>query len=130
MENFKDYMFAGKAIFTVESTKIDKRYTYKVKKSTDNLYRVSFMYDTDKYRFMCVIGKDSMCTFNIKCGEEDPRYKMFRRFCDFVSTNTYPDTCKIYKSKYCARCGRLLTTPESIETGLGPNCRKYLYKEV
>lgn len=126
---FKDYMFAGKAIFTIESTKIDKRFTYKVKKS-GHFYKVSFLYEPDKYRFMCMINKDDLCTFKVRCGEEDPRYKMFKRFCDFVSTNTYPDTCKVYKSIYCARCGRRLTTPESIKDGLGPNCKKKVYKEV
>jgi len=27
-------------------------------------------------------------------------------------------------SKHCARCGHVLTTPESIAAGLGPECSK------
>lgn len=130
MENFKDYMLAGKAIFTVESTKIDKRFTYKVKK-LGHFYKVSFLYEPDKYRHMCLLdaSHDVLVPFVVKCGIGDIRFKMFNEFCKILNSGDWPDTCKVYKSIYCARCGRRLTTPESIEDGLGPNCKKYVYKE-
>jgi len=33
-----------------------------------------------------------------------------------------PDNVEFYHSGNCAKCGRKLTTPESIKNGLGPIC--------
>lgn len=33
---------------------------------------------------------------------------------------------EIWHEGRCCRCGRLLTTPESVAAGIGPECQKYL----
>jgi hypothetical protein len=32
---------------------------------------------------------------------------------------------QVHHAGRCCRCGRMLTTPESLESGFGPECRKY-----
>jgi hypothetical protein len=34
--------------------------------------------------------------------------------------------CEVYHEGRCGRCNRKLTVPESIETGLGPECASKL----
>jgi hypothetical protein len=41
----------------------------------------------------------------------------------FKNPNGYK-TIKVYHSGKCGKCGRKLTTPESIKSGLGPYCGK------
>jgi hypothetical protein len=35
-----------------------------------------------------------------------------------------PGGYKIHHEGRCGKCGRLLTVPESVETGIGPECAK------
>ena len=39
-----------------------------------------------------------------------------------VNSKYYDLGYRMIKSEHCFRCGRLLTTPESIESGIGPIC--------
>lgn len=127
-----EYIMAGKAVFTLYSTKIDKRYTYRVKKDKGNEHRffVEVMFGPDNtadYRFLGWFYDDNMTLKSSQkscVDEKDMRFRMFKAFLEFVVFDEYPDSCKMYPSGHCARCGRLLTTPESIERGLGPECCK------
>lgn len=133
--DIKRYVLAGKAIFTLLSTKLDKRYTYKVflQKDLTN-YQVKVLFGNDNscdkmYRHVCWFDP---FTKNIvfSRGLTSTPNRMFLYFIQCLFTDTpLPDTCEFYHSGKCARCGRLLTTPESIKTGLGPICEKIMRGE-
>jgi Family of unknown function (DUF6011) len=40
-----------------------------------------------------------------------------------------PKGWNILRSNTCGRCGKALTTPESIESGIGPECARFLRRE-
>jgi hypothetical protein len=42
-----------------------------------------------------------------------------------VAKGSLPEGYKIQHEGKCCRCGRTLTTPESIERGIGPECVKH-----
>lgn len=129
-----EYVTGGRCVFTLQSTKIDKRYTYKIradKKNANRMYvDVLFGPDNmDDYRFIGFFYKDDFVLRASKretVRPDDNRFLMIKHFLRLICTSTMlPDTCKFYPSGRCARCGRLLTTPESIESGFGPECIKY-----
>lgn len=134
-EDIKPYILAGKAIFTLYSSKINRRHTYKICKDeqNSNRYSVYVLYgqdNTEDYKFVGVFYVGSGYSPNYKLlGTvkniemlDDVRFIMMKHFLRFVRDGEFLDTCSIIPSRKCARCGRLLTTPESIERGLGPEC--------
>ena len=136
------YLSAGNATFTLESTKIDKRYTYKVyhrkNDKCENRYIISVMYgpnNNDDFKYLGLWYKDTG-VFKVPASRQSTvdtsgwQYKMFNTFIKLLYTDALiPDTCKFYKSGKCACCGRKLTTPESIELGIGPDCYERLMKK-
>lgn len=131
--DIKRYITGGKAIFTLQSTKIDRRYTYRIRvdKYNKSLFFVDVLFGPDRYRDYRLLGIFCKDTFILKAPgrvsvpSTDVRYVMIDHFLQFLCTRkTLPDACKFYMSGRCARCGRILTTPESIESGFGPECIK------
>ena len=128
--DIKTYVLGGKSNFTVESTKVDKRFTFLVTKDKNNnsRYMCGVMCGSDNtkdYRFLGWFYKDEM-ELRTSTALTDIRYKFLKEFLQLVHSNNIPPACKFYPSGKCARCGRKLTTPESIERGFGPGC----YEEV
>ena len=136
--NFNDiipFITAGNSTFTIYSSKVNKRYTYKIKvdKKNENRFFVKVLFGPDNitdYRFLgWFYNDDFILLLSIKCcvDERDFRFTMLKYFLQFLSNkDKLPDTCSFYPSGRCGRCGRLLTTPESIERGLGPECAEYV----
>lgn len=131
----KEYIFAGHSTFTIESTKINQRYTYKVKRQTTKssgkvsyqVYRLYGPDNTDDYRFICLVGDDRKTILVNQANQKEMPVVMFKQFIDLLHNDeTWPEKCKFYKSNKCAKCGRLLTTPDSVETGYGPTCREVI----
>lgn len=128
-----NYVLAGKATVTVVSKDGARRYTYFVKKSPGHrdTYFVNLLVGPDNtkdYRFIGVYFSD------------DKRFYVTRQYRS-VDTHSWPtylrmakhffqvlddpsDEFTVYHSGKCGRCGRKLTTPESISRGLGPECCK------
>ena len=128
------YLFAGNATFTIESTKVNQRYTYKIyQRKNENIcsrYLIYRLYGPDNendYRYIGLIYND---TGNITwaSAHKGMDLKMLSAFLQIVKDpeQPWPDTCHFYMSGRCACCGRKLTTPESVELGIGPTCLKYI----
>lgn len=138
IDNMINYVTGGNATFTLYSTKLDKRYTYKIRidsKCEDRFYAY-VLYGQDNcsdYRFTGFFYKDNFTLRASKFDRDDAiytsddRFKMLGCFLQILCTEEeLPETCIFYPSGKCARCGRMLTTPESIESGFGPECIKYV----
>lgn len=127
-KDFLEFLWAGHAIFTVVSKRTGVRFTYKAKpaKACDLLW-VSVLRgpdNTSDYLFLGGLKKDGTYLHSHKAqvNEEAPSASavawLFRHLQDPELLNKI----EIHHAGRCGRCGRLLTTPESIATGLGPVC--------
>lgn len=135
----ENYITGGKAIFTIviKSDVSDKeqaqRYTYKVTQAyyDPKIFYVSVLYgseNTKDYRFLGFFNFDDFklkSSKKAKVASEDRRFVVFDEFLYQVGCKgNLSEKYEFYHSGRCARCGRLLTTPESIAIGFGPECLK------
>lgn len=134
-QSIKTYIFSGNATFTIESTsyKPSQRYTYKVtkQKREKEVYKIGVMYGTDntKYRYVGTYYRQKKSIF-IKDKERKNTLFIRALFNILEYDREIPYNCHFYQSNKCACCGRLLTTPESLARGYGPECYEHICKEV
>ena len=140
----KDFILAGRAVFTLEVSKdfqskynTKPHYTYLVdfvegKGKWSDSYFVKLLTGPDNTRSYSYIGKirqeDGFIILTKKSNftQESIPVKLLSRIlkriwsdeCDKISEAGF----NLHHEGRCGRCGRVLTTPESIETGLGPIC--------
>lgn len=124
------FMFAGKSIFTFINTKTGNRFTYKIKSNKEsNLFFVSVLTNPDNYSY---IG--TCIEVNYKHGKksnispEAQSVKVFQFMLNKLKSNNLPDFLEVWHEGFCGKCGRRLTVPSSILTGIGPECFKTLSK--
>lgn len=126
-DNIHPFVFAGKAIFTLENPATANRFTYKVKKHDEkDLWFVSLLSGPDNthdYTYVGTVFADG--TFHrtkaSKIGENTKSFQAINWFFNKVKANP-PETVNVYHAGRCGRCGKLLTVPSSIENGFGPEC--------
>ena len=134
IEDIKNFVFGGNATITLESAKTGKHFTFKVrvaKKDDDTApFFVSVLNGPDNYANYSYVGiinseRDSFrLTQKSKVGADAISFKAFNFFFANLKKGKVPADLNIYHSGKCGRCGRLLTHPNSIITGLGPECSK------
>jgi hypothetical protein len=128
------HILAGKALFTFVSKKTEKHFTYKVEKLDDTFKQME-----DGHELWIVkklTGPDNDSNYRIigtiwrhpdgKWGYKDKyNEKVFDYFLTIVYGNNkhLRNRIEFYHAGFCCKCGRTLTTPESIEAGVGPVCR-------
>ena len=127
----RDYVLAGKATITLESEVTGKHYTYRVTKKEeegkDAVWFVGLLTgpenETD-YSYIGLIRDNSFQTRGkVKVSPDAPSSKGFGFFWHWIGTGAMPPKMVIRHEGRCGRCGRTLTVPESIDTGIGPECR-------
>jgi hypothetical protein len=135
VSNWKSFVKAGQAIFTVENTESKNRYTfrvtkckrYKEKEEGENLWFVSVLSGPNNKTNYTYIGSlfnsEFRHTRNSRVGKDAKSFKVFFWLNIFLqSERELPENVKVYHEGFCGRCGRALTVPESIECGYGPEC--------
>jgi hypothetical protein len=132
VEDIKNFIFAGNAVFTIESVKTGKWFTFEINKPKDNdkLFFVSVLRgpnNTDDYTYVGVVDKyDSNFSFRLTKGskltEETTCVQAFKVFINNLQKNYITPNMNFYHMGYCGRCGKALTTPLSVERGIGPVC--------
>lgn len=125
------FVTAGNAIFTLSSQKTGARYTFRAQKSRkrDGDFFVSVLTGPDNgadYTYFGMLAGDRFrTTANAKLPPTEKPVLAFRFFCDKVlAEKQQPDASRLEfrHEGRCGRCRRLLTVPESLDTGLGPEC--------
>lgn len=129
------FMLAGKAIMTLKSLRTGQHFTYKVKKAQDwngiqsKLSFVSVLNgpdNTTNYSYMGTITPklDRLCTSaKSRVGSAAPSFKAFAWFLQaLAAAGDLPADLEVRHEGRCGKCGRLLTHPESIDRGIGPEC--------
>lgn len=126
-ETAKRFLFAGNATFTIVSKKTEERFTFRIRASEKpRLFFVDQMVgpsNESDFRFIGTSNAEGSFYVWKKLKEQDtPAIKALRWFLPLVGAGHLPSTVELWHEGRCGRCGRRLTVPSSIETGLGPEC--------
>lgn len=129
----KEFVLAGNALITLESGVTGAHFTYKIKKSDndENLFFIKNLRGSDNENDYVYIGCFFADTkkFVVEKSYRDkdvnswPKSIRAIRYL-FNNLDNVPDVLHVYHNGKCCRCGRTLTTPESIEKGIGPECER------
>jgi len=121
----------GKAIFTVSNPTND-HYTYKIKIKKFEKNTLWFVYlltgpdNNNSYTYLGVYIPSIhgiRLTAKSKYTTESKPFQVLKwAIKKVVNKEQVPNGYKIQHENKCGRCGRLLTTPESIDRGIGPEC--------
>jgi len=129
-EKALEFMLAGNATFTIRSMKTGARYTYKVQqpKEGDTRWFVKLLTgpeNTSDYKYLGMIDnadKKFRLTGKSTMKSDSLPVKAFDWFFSLLVKHIEPKNVEIWHAGRCGRCGRVLTVPESVELGLGPEC--------
>jgi len=129
-----EFVTAGRAVFTV-SNGSGEHYTYRVTRKEkdgregDYVYFVNLLSGCDNDNDYTYLGvfEPGRCEVRLtrksKLSEESKPVAVVRWALRRVwAGDGIPPGYQIQHAGKCGRCGRTLTVPESIETGLGPQC--------
>lgn len=125
------FMLAGDAHVTFESEKTGVHLTYNVRKAGQSAtatsrvtHFVSVLTAPDHYEYLgCLYeGKVYAHGRRSKIGSDAKSHVAFAWVWKHLSSGRMPGSLAVYHEGRCGKCGRRLTTPESIERGLGPTC--------
>jgi hypothetical protein len=133
----KEFILAGNAIFTV-SNGTGTHYTFRVRRKDNDaprlpVYFVSLLTGLDNTRDYSYIGVLSeytgltRLTNASKMTDSATSFRVLNWALKKVwAGESLPEGYTIQHAGRCGRCGRTLTTPESITTGIGPICAEKL----
>jgi hypothetical protein len=131
----RQFTLAGLATLTLKSLRTEKHYTYKVKQAVDRetgeeqaLWFVHVLTNGDEYKYAGIIGSTEQfkLTQKSRFTEEAECVKAWRYFWAGIVAGVVKPDLEIRHEGRCGRCGRELTTPESVDTGFGPECSEIL----
>lgn len=129
--DIKNFMFAGKARFTLENTSKGTHLTYRVSACKDKpgLFFVSVLTGSDNTNSYTYLGtiRDGVYEHGRKStiSASAPSAKAFTLFYTLVSKQyPFPPSLAYHHEGRCGRCGRVLTVPESLRSGIGPECAR------
>jgi hypothetical protein len=134
------FMLAGKSEFILHSTKTGDDFKFKITKKESNkkdseeefVYFVNILHGSEStYAGHMRFNKNTNMFeyFKGQKGKIEPKDLAIRSLIFVLNKlmrNEIVGNLEVYHTGKCGKCGKKLTTPESIVTGLGPQCSKYL----
>lgn len=130
---FQRFALAGDAIFTLRSCRTGARFTYRVETDRSQAARPSFVSvlvgpdNTGDFQFLGAIFRDiAGPTFRHgRRSRISPTAPSSQAFAFAWTHRRHLDgLVEVFHAGRCCRCGRMLTTPESVAAGIGPECAK------
>lgn len=128
MIDLKTFALAGNATFTVTSKKTNTRFTFKVRQPKPFMPHfvkvLTGPNNESDYRFIGTLFEGSTFRTSPKSGISPtaPCNVAFSWLWQHLNDPTLADKVEIHHEGRCCRCGRKLTVPSSIESGIGPEC--------
>lgn len=137
--NLKNFIFAGNATFTVLNETSGNRFTFRIRKAgwgtptfdeKTGIFYISVLTGCDNNSSYTYLGTFFGGTNQVyrhshksKIESSSTSNKVMEWFfTKYINSPEKFPTIKVFHSGKCGRCGKKLTTPESIESGLGPKC--------
>jgi hypothetical protein len=124
------FFFGGNAVFTVHNDK-GQHYTFRVRRPKDDApFFLNVLTDGNNegdYTYAGILKEngDVVTTRKSRFTRDSQCVKVaswaVRRV---MSGKGMPEGYGIHHEGRCCRCGRTLTTPESVQLGIGPECAK------
>lgn len=128
------FILAGKARFTLTSGKTGAHFTYKVDApkdadiedpATPRFVKVLSGPDNSwngDWLYLGLLGQEKRLVAGRKGHPDAPSFKALDWALGHINADTLPEQLTIQHEGQCCRCGRALTHPESIASGIGPDC--------
>ena len=133
-ETVKRFTLAGRATLTLQSLATGSHFTYKIdqmkdratKERVDGKFFVKLLTGPETYKYLGIIDANGFRWTRKSCVSQDaPSLKGFMFFYDkVIRKGEMPGALIIRHEGKCGKCGRELTTPESVDRGIGPECWK------
>jgi hypothetical protein len=135
------FLFAGKSVFTVNNETSGEHFTFKVraresewpkgsgKRSTNYFINVKASGGKYPFRYVGLLNADGTIKVTAKSDYtiDDKEYKVGAWASQvIVAGKMIPTNYKIQHAGKCGRCARELTHPDSIKSGIGPECAKFI----
>lgn len=132
----RQFITAGRSIFTVQSGKTGEHKTFRVahKKGTEKFPPAWFVFlltgpdNTNDYTFLGLLDPETgrvRLSRSSRFTDASQPVRVVRWALEMVWKNQeLPSGYKIHHEGRCGKCGRLLTVTESVESGIGPECAK------
>lgn len=129
------FMLAGDAHVTFQSEKTGVRFTFNVVAAPPGAlatnrvsHFVKVLTGPDHYEYLGCIYESRVYKHGVrsKISASAKSAVAFTWCWSKLTAGRMPEVLAVYHEGRCGACGRRLTTPESIETGLGPVCAKKL----
>jgi len=133
------YILSGRAIVTLVSRQTGARFTYRVASPRDDVSakRIRFVSlltgpsNEADYEYLGYLSLSPSGEWRYNHGRVKSRIagdatsvKAFSWSWFRLKHGDLPEELEVWHEGTCGRCGRKLTTPESIETGMGPECKR------
>ena len=126
------FIHGGRATFTLKSKVTSAHFTFKVTSARgdeDNRHFVAVLTGPDNttdYRYVGTIFNRASYFHGKKAtiGADAPSARAFAWAYAILATGRIPATVEVWHEGSCCRCGRTLTRPDSIASGVGPECAK------
>ena len=124
----RQFILGGHAVFTVAGP--NGHYTYKVRRPTpEHPYFASLLTgpnNTTDYTYLGVVGDADLRVHTTRRSawpnDAVPVRVLAWALAHVEQARPFPAGYTLHHEGRCARCGRALTTPESVERGFGPEC--------
>lgn len=121
------FLLAGRARFTFVSEKTGTRFTFRVtQRDAQSPHFVSVLTGSDNesaYTYLGTIFEGKVFRATQKSTLRNaPSFKAFEWAWGYLARGEMPPSMELWHEGRCGKCGRALTVPESIESGLGPVC--------
>ena len=135
-EEIPKFVLAGNATVTLESGTSGRHFTYRIKRHDEqDVYFVHLLRGPDNesdYRYIGAYYPNRNYFHVAKMWQaiKKDMYPPSVRAIQFMfdTLNNVHDNLHVYHEGKCGKCGRTLTTPESIRAGYGPECMKVVNK--
>jgi hypothetical protein len=119
-----NFLGQEKPTFTIKSVASGKHFTYKIGKGKfvsvlsgpDNTADYSYMGMIDQNRTKVVTTRASQFS------SDSQAFKALNWTLGQMAKGSMPESVEFYHEGKCSHCGRVLTTPESVASGIGPVC--------
>lgn len=133
-KNIVELLLAGNSTVTLVKRETGNHYTYNIKQCDSNpeLYFIRLLRGPDNtadYTYIGCYYSDNNY-FHIAKDyshlNKKTRPSSIQAIASYLTDSDYRKHIDVYHEGKCCRCGRKLTTPQNIEEGIGPECKRYL----